>query len=345
MARRWAWWAAAILIILGMGWRLNSAPASSREAIFSIPAGASAGQVASRLHADGQIRSRRWFLFLVRLRGATSRLKAGIYELKPGASAWGILDSLVGGRTRRVKITVPEGFASWQIAERLEKEGVCPADEFTVAAASASAEGFLYPDTYFFEPQTPAHVVVELMRARFEDAWRDVLSEAAGLRPDFDASVSTSAAGEQFKFPGRKKPWTRREVVTLASMIEREASQDEERPLISAVFHNRLKKRMRLESDPTVQFSLGYWKDRILYKDLESPSPYNTYRNFGLPPGPICNPGKASMIAALVPSSSGALYFVANEQGGHDFFETYQEHLKGVQQRRRAQRMKRQQKR
>lgn len=344
MARRWVLWAAAVVILFGAAWRLNSAPATSRAEVFSIPPGDSARQVAARLYAEGQIRSRRWFLFLVRLRGATSRLQAGMYELKPGASASEILNNLIGGRTRRAKVTVPEGFASWQIAERLEKEGVCLAKDFNVASASAAAEGFLYPDTYFLEPQSPAEIVIHLMRARFEEAWRDVLSEASQARPGFDALISSSTEGETFKFPDRKKPWTRRDVVTLASMIEREARQKDERPLISAVFHNRLKKRMRLESDPTVQFSLGYWKDRILYKDLDAPSPYNTYRRFGLPPGPICSPGKASMLAALAPAPSNALYFVANEQGGHDFFESYQDHLKGVQQRRKIQNLKRKQK-
>src|SRR5690349_19790889 len=114
--RRWVWAVAAGLVFSFTAWRLNTAPPSSHGEFFTIPQGESAGQVAARLSAGGQIRSRRWFLLLVRMRGATSRLKAGMYELVPGASAWDILDSLVGGRTRRVKVTIPEGFASWQIA-------------------------------------------------------------------------------------------------------------------------------------------------------------------------------------------------------------------------------------
>lgn len=340
MARRWAWRAAGLLFLLGAVWRLNSAPAAFPGAVFEIPSGAPAGQVAARLSAEGAIRSRGWFLLLARLRGAAGRLKAGVYELKPGSSAWNVLDNFIGGRTLRAKVTVPEGFASWQIAERLEAAGVCPVGDFRVAAASASAEGFLFPDTYFFETNTPAPLVVDMMRARFETAWAETVSRAARERPEFTVADSSAPGAAGFRFPDRKRPWTRNEVVTLASIIEREAGTAEERPLISAVFHNRLRRGMRLESDPTVQFTLGYWKDRILYRDLDAPGPYNTYRRFGLPPGPICSPGRASLLAALVPAESDALYFVANERGGHDFFVRYQDHLKGVRERRKIQRLK-----
>lgn len=304
----------ALALVGGAAFWLNQAP-GSQAGHFSIEPGASAGQAARGLQGEGYIRSARWFLLLARLRGVTGRLQAGVYEIRRDQTAGKILQDIVSGRTRRLRVTVPEGWASWQIADRLDAAGVCAAADFRQAVSSAAAEGYLFPDTYFFEPGTPPVVVVVAMRAR-NTAALDAL-KVPSLEP--------------VMIKGRR--WTRHEIVTLASLIEREARKEEERALISAVFHNRLAKRMRLESDPTVQFSLGFWKDRILYRDLDNPSPYNTYRRFGLPPGPICSPGAASLAAALAPAPVDYLYFVADESGGHAFFTNYKDHLQGVKRR------------
>lgn len=311
---------------------LNSAPPGSPQAVVNVPPGASASRVADFLEKNGHIRSRRWFLLLVRLRGASSRIRVGFYEIRPGQSASRILSDLVTGRARRIRVTVPEGFASWQIAERLENQGVCGAEAFRLAVASAAAEGFLFPDTYDFAMNTPAETACRVMRDRFEEVWASVVETARAdghVREVLDSTVP--AASRLRLADGRLL--TRTQAATLASLIEREARRPEERTLISAVFHNRLKKRMFLESDPTVQFSLGHWKERILYRDLDVESPYNTYRRLGLPPGPICSPGRASLAAALAPAPVNLLYFVADESGGHVFAATYGEHLKNVRQR------------
>jgi len=321
------------LAVLGAGFRINSAPAASTDVFFAIPAGLSARGVARDLEKNNHIRSARWFLALARLRGATRALQAGVYEIRAGQSASKILSDMTSGRTRRLRVTVPEGFASWQIAERLEAAGVCPAADFRAAAAAAQAEGYLFPETYYFENNVPAAAVLGTMRAGFDNAWAKVVSGAQAAGAVAEVLPSTAPAAEERLRLADGRLWTRRQVVALASLVEREARRPEERALISAVFHNRLKKRMRLESDPTVQFSLGYWKERIFLKDLDAKSPYNTYRNFGLPPGPICSPGAPALAAALAPARVDYLYFVADESGGHRFSATYGNHLRSVRER------------
>ncbi|MBI4396685.1 MAG: endolytic transglycosylase MltG [Elusimicrobia bacterium] len=329
-----------ISLVLAGGW-LNSPPKTSHEELLRVPAGASASRVARELERSGLIRSRPWFLFLVHLSGASGRLQSGTYLIAPGKPASRILADLVNGRTRRVRVTVPEGFASWQIADALEKEGVCKAADFAAAVSTGSAEGFLYPETYYFDENTTAGQVVEAMTARFLVVWKELEAEAqAGGRVSEVVPSTVSVHEDRLRLPDGKF-WTALEIVTLASLVEREARREDERALISAVYHNRLKKRMLLESDPTVQFSLGYWKDRLFYRDLDVQSPYNTYRRRGLPPGPICSPGRAARFAAFSPARSEHLYFVADEQGGHQFSASYEEHLRQVRERNRRRRQNR----
>jgi UPF0755 protein len=318
--------AAAALVVL----RMNSAPAGSGDHLLAISPGASAQSVARDLEKSGHIRSTAWFLFLTRWHRAESRLQAGVYQLRSGQTASRILSDLTSGRTRKIPVTVPEGFASWQIAERLQAAGILSAAEFRRAVSTSAAEGYLFPETYYLDPGMPAARVVEVMRREFDKAWREVADEA--LASGAAGVVRSTGTEDRYRLADGRL-WTRNDLVTLASLIEREARRPEERALISAVFHNRLKKGMRLESDPTVQFALGYWKERIFYRDLDVDSPYNTYRRYGLPPGPICSPGRAALAAALAPEAVNYLYFVANETGGHEFFETYRQHLDGVRRR------------
>jgi UPF0755 protein len=298
-----------------------------------VPQGATAVKVAGALEESGRIRSRAWFLWLTNARRANARLHAGVYRIRAGQSAWSILNDMIGGQTRKVSVTVPEGWASWQIAQRLEARGVCGADAFKAAVATAAAEGYLFPETYHLDEGLPAGLVVNVMRAQFEEVWRGVWSAAVS-----SSTVQGDGAGD-VRFLGRS--WTRHEVVTLASLVEREARRPDERALISAVYHNRLKKRMLLEADPTVQYALGYWKSRVVFRDLETDSPYNTYRRRGLPPGPICSPGRAALAAALAPAPVDYLYFVADVSGGHHFSSTFAEHSAKVRQWNAERRLKR----
>ncbi|HRY30613.1 MAG TPA: endolytic transglycosylase MltG [Elusimicrobiota bacterium] len=330
---------AGLVVAVGAVLWINSAPATSHDEFFSVPSGASASRVTALLAESGQIRSRRWFLWLVGFRKAAGRLRAGVYEIERGQSAWGILENFLRGNTRRIRVTVPEGFASWQIAERLEANDICGAEDFKAMASSAAAEGTLFPETYHLEQGMPPAEVLRLMREQFQKNWDEALSAAVSSGSVRQVVKSTSSSEERIQLADGRW-WTRRQAVTMASLIEREARLPAERPLVSAVYHNRLKKRIPLEADPTVQFALGYWKERVLFRDLEVDSPYNTYRHYGLPPGPICSPGRAALAAALSPASVDYLYFVADQQGGHRFSVKFDEHKKEVRNRNRERRLK-----
>ena len=173
-----------------------------------------------------------------------------------------------------------------------------------VGIAAPSLEGYLFPDTYYVPRNIRARTMIETMLARFRAVFDDSLAQRT-----------------------RQIGFTAHEILTLASIIEREARVEEERPIISGVFHRRLKLRRPLEADPTVEYALGMRKKRLLYKDLEVDSPYNTYRYPGLPPGPICNPGRASILAALYPAETPYLYFVAKGDGTHEFTSSERDHL------------------
>jgi len=309
--------------------------------IVSIPPGSSAKEIVAALVDKGLIKSERWFLSLVKLRNASGRLYAGVYRFRPSASSWHILTSLISGKTHKVKVTVPEGYSAWQISERLETLGVCGGDEFLELARMEGYEGYLFPETYFFDINTPPDQIIKVMTGQFRVAFLGVLARAE------KSSLGSWTAGKDgaelksgiFRFADGRK-FTGHQVVTLASIIEREAKVDVERPIVSAVFHNRLKKRWLLESCATVQYALGEWKTKLRYKDLEVDSPYNTYKKRGLPPGPICNPGASSIRAALGPADSDAMYFLADEKGTHYFYTNYREHIRGKRTKKRRRKSK-----
>lgn len=311
----------SLLPVLGFLFWIDSAPPRPVPGLIEIPPGATAGRVARDLAKAGRIRSALWFRFLVRLQGADQHIKAGLYRSPPGRRTSGLLKDLVIGRGETLRLTVPEGWALWQIADRAAALGFGAREDFLQAAQGQ--EGFLFPDTYYFEPGTTAASVTRALRERFDTEWARLLKD-------------TNRTGDaQGRVPVRGRLWTPRDVVTLASLVEREARRDEERPRIAAVYLNRLGLRMRLECDPTVQYALGYWKNPLLKKDLLMDHPYNTYRRFGLPPGPICSPGREALRAVLEPADTRELYFVADETGGHWFSETYEDHLRAVRNRRR----------
>lgn len=288
---------------------------------FRVPANATAGVVASGLKEEGLIRSAVVFSVLSRIKGVDDKFKAGVHLLDRSLTTLQIMSSLVAGDRRlgEVIVTIPEGYSLVQIADMLERNGVTGARDFVAAAQGkkvaagivpfplpeGSLEGYLFPDTYYFEPDSKAEAVVAKMLAAFEKRVFGAIGGDEGL-------------------PSPLRSF--REVVILASLVEREAKVAQERPLIAGVYLNRLRRGMRLECDATVQYALGEHKARLLYSDLKVDSPYNTYLHAGLPPGPICSPGLDCILAALRPMESDYLYYVAQGDGSHAFSRTLAEH-------------------
>jgi UPF0755 protein len=334
--RRWIGLAGAFIVLLivpGLIW-VNLSPSENNGGLVEITPGASARRIARQLRADGHVRSALWLEVLARVMRADQKLRAGFYRVAPRQRADQILRSLLAGRGATVKVTLPEGFAVWQMAQRMEAVGVCRAADFLSEASPW--EGFLFPDTYFFDPLVPAGQAVKALRDRFQTVLGDVIDLAVRQGVLTPLSGSVHEPDSIFRLSNGRR-WTAREIVTLASMIERESGRADERTTISAVYHNRLKIGMRLECDPTVQYALGGWKNPLYKKDLQVDSPYNTYRRYGLPPGPIASPGRESLAAALAPAPVNFLYFVSDGAGGHIFSINYEDHQKAVRRLRRLQ--------
>lgn len=283
-----------------------------------IPQGASVRAVAESLAARHVVRSATLFRAYAAWSDRDRAFKPGTYSLRPGTSYGALVDALVNGRGLVRVVTVVEGWELRQIAPQLARALGVPRDSVDAAVRDTALrarldvptptlEGYLYPATYTFQEGTTARAAVREMVARFERAWR----------PEWNDGLQALAL-------------KRHDAVTLASIVEREAVRPEERPVIAAVYYNRLKRGMRLEADPTVQYALGRHTARVLYRDLEVESPYNTYRRAGLPPGPIGSPGAPSLAAAASPAKVPYLYFVAHPDGHHEFRTTYAEHLVAV---------------
>ncbi len=322
--RRWVMPPSALflLFVLGFLWifwwpNMFSSPSTR---IINVSRGATFNAVVDSLEANGIIGSRLGLRIAGRVLGWTKEMKVGRYVFESGVSNFGILRDLRDGASRKlIPVSIPEGMRIRSIARRLSSElgvdsakvaALCMSGETASAFGlpGASLEGYLLPDTYFFHWQTEEERIVERLVTAFKDFYDDSLKarqEALGM--------------------------SMHEVVTFASIVEGEALLDDERPIISGVYHNRLKKRMRLEADPTVQYALPDGPRRLLYSDLKILSPYNTYRHYGLPPGPINNPGRKAILATLYPANHRYLYFVADGKGGHIFSTNYAEHLRAVQ--------------
>jgi UPF0755 protein len=287
--------------------------------IVFIPDGTSFQQVAALLERERLIKSRSAFLILGRAQSADRKIHAGEYELNPGMTPAEILSKLMSGQVVLRTMTVPEGATMAQIAEIAGQQGVSDSHEVsrllrdrafisTLGVRAGSLEGYLYPDTYKFPRGAKASDVLTAMVERLRQMY----------------GLELQARASHLKM-------TQHEVLTLASVIEKETGVYEEREEISAVFHNRLKRGIPLQSDPTVIYGLPAFDGNIRKKDLSSPSPYNTYRVAGLPPGPIANPGIEAIRAALYPSNSRALYFVSKNDGTHQFSRTLAEHNEAVE--------------
>lgn len=285
-----------------------------------IPRGASFGQAAESLSHDGVIGSAKLFTLYGRVVGGDRNIKPGTYLLKHGTPWNSIVDALNGGHGLVNTVTIPEGWSIAQITPALARTLKVPADSVAAAVRDTALlarldvpnptlEGYLFPDTYAFPLGTTARQAVREMVYSFERRWK----------PSWDSAALAMKIN-------------RNDLVTMASIVEKEARLPEERPVIAAVYYNRLRKGMLLQADPTVQYALGHHVGRVLYKDLAIKSPYNTYVNKGLPPGPIASPGVASLAAAASPANVQYLYFVASTDGHHEFRMTLEQHANAVRQ-------------
>jgi UPF0755 protein len=288
---------------------------------IEVEKGLSARGVIGRLHEAGLARSPLALRLACQAFYPDERFKAGEYRFSPPIGPKAALFQIFAGRINLEAVSVPEGLTAEEIVGLLRPDDADGAAAFRRAFLATDLiadwdprakdlEGYLFPDTYNLPRRASETEIVEAMVAEF----REVFDEGRRLRA---AELGLSV----------------RDAVTLASLIEEETALTEERPLVSAVFHNRLTIGMKLDCDPTVAYALkraGRYTGRLLLRDLKFESPYNTYLHAGLPPGPICNPGKASLDAALHPASEGFLYFVARGDGGHHFSRTLAEHLEAV---------------
>lgn len=294
----------------------------------TVPEGSGMAAVADSLGSHGVIRWPAGFRLYARLRGVERSVKPGVYELRQGSSWGAALDKVVSGDVVQVRVAVPEGWTARQIAARIAAVTGTPVDSVLAILADTAAprewsvpgptlEGYLYPATYAFPAGTPPRRMVRAMVERYRSAWT----------PEMRARADSLGMSE-------------REVVTLASIVEKEARVWTERDTIAAVYHNRLRIGMRLQADPTVQYALGAHQSRLLYSHIDdvADNPYNTYRHAGLPPGPIASPSRAAIEAALNPAEVDYLYFVARPNGTHVFTRTLAQHnaAKRASQRERA---------
>lgn len=319
-AARMVFAAAAAMLIAAAGATtalLLPPRAGSGERVVTIQQHSSAPQIAQQLASAGLVRNAMAFQLLARASGADRHLRAGTYSLSLGLWPWALLDELERGQVDMRAVTIPEGLTVKEIGLALERAGLTSVEDFvratssralldTYAIAGTSVEGFLFPETYRFAAGLSAEQIAAVMVGLFFTRLSE-LPEARGL--------AGSALYER---------------VVLASIIEREAKDESELTRIAGVFQNRLARNMRLESCATVQFIIGEPKARLSLEDVRQPSPYNTYLNEGLPPGPIANPGLAALRAAIAPEQHDLLFFVAREDGSgkHLFSSTYEEHLR-----------------
>lgn len=304
--------------IKGMSFLKNPPSPVETYKVIEIADGATFREAADLLEREGLITNRFYFRLLGKWTDSEKKIKPGEYALHTAMRPMDVLDYIVRGKILQHQVVIPEGASSRQIGQILQAAGIVSADVFqkgvedpTLMAEfgieGESLEGYLFPDTYLFAKRTPHLEVARRMLAQFQSVY-----------------------DETFRKRAIELGMTQREVVTLASIIEKETGSPQERVVISAVFHNRLKKKMRLQSDPTVIFSLADFNGNLTKQHLMVPSPYNTYRFSGLPPGPIANPGKDALYAALFPAQVDYLYFVSKNDGTHFFSKTLREHNNAV---------------
>ena len=312
------------LLLLGLGGlfaglgQLQPAGHASQVVVLEVAKGESFSEVAQRLQAHRMIKSKWAFVLIGWLGGLDRKIIPGEYEFHGGMAPLRILRKLSIGEVKPYTVTIPEGFSVKQIAELLHEKQLAdrveyirltrdPAFIHTLSLSVTDLEGYLFPDTYLFTRHMQPEVMIQATVSRF----RQIVTD--------DDRARAEALG-----------FSLHQMVTLASLIEKETARSDERALISGVFHNRLRHKIPLQSDPTVIYALHEFDGDLRKNDLLVESPYNTYRVPGLPPGPIANPGAAAIHAALYPESVKYLYFVSRNDGSHKFSVTFAEHKHAV---------------
>lgn len=333
-----------ILVFAGAGalwfWSYpdTAGPSRSEAAVVDIPQGIGVTGIA-RILADARVvEDDIRFLLLVKVMGAATQLKAGEYAFAPGMTPRAVLGVLSAGKVVQHTITLPEGLTVDQIADVVSSGGWGSREDFLRLAAdpeilgkfgvmNGSAEGYLFPDTYFFAKGTGLRTIITAMLKRMALV---LAEEGVGrgetrIKIPVSSSTSEGAMVEQGVIP-----LSLHEVLTLASIIEKESALPDERPLVARVFLNRLRQGMKLQADPTVIYGLAKFGSPLTRGDLKTQNPYNTYVNRGLPVGPICNPSRSAIAAVVRPSAEDYTYFVAQSDGTHYFSKTLTEHNRAV---------------
>lgn len=320
---------ALLLFLIGLAgwfWRYpdQSGPARSAVATVEIPSGIGLAGIKARLVGAGVIRDDPRFILLAKQMGVAKGLQAGEYAFAPGVTARAVLRDLAEGKTVLHGITLAEGLNLYQAADLIQTGGWGSREEFLRLVSDpgliqgfglegATLEGYLFPETYFFEKGTGLRTMITAMVRRMV-----LVVEQEG------------ATGGKEEAKGDGPRLTRHQLLTLASIIEKETALAEERPLVAKVFLNRLRTGMKLQADPTVSYGLSKFDSPLTRDDLLSPTPYNTYVNPGLPRGPICNPGRTAIAAVLHPAELDYYYFVSQNDGSHYFSKTLAEHNQAV---------------
>ena len=317
----------AVMLVMGvifaaLLYQYATTPASASQdgQVVEIKPGMTLKQVAHLLADKELLNEPSTFMLYTYLQGEQNHIQAGEYRFSPSMPPHDILEALTSGMAVLYTVTIPEGYRITDIADLLEAKGLVDKPAFIEATRnrelleslhipSGSLEGYLYPETYKFSKAGGARRIVQTLLDTFKERV---------LQPE----RVQQAEAMQFTF---------HEIVTLASLIEKETGLGKERKLISSVFHNRLAKKMRLQTDPTVIYAMVNFDGNIRKKDLSIDSPYNTYKHFGLPPGPIASPGLESIQAALDPEETDFLYFVSRKDGSHQFSTNYKDHIRAVQ--------------
>jgi len=309
-----------IWIILGLFYFQASRPVSDNNQLqtFEIKHGMTLNKVSKELSRQGIIRSSMAFQAIALLQEKQKLIKIGEYNVSPSMLPMEILQRITSGKTILYAVTIPEGYRITEIGDILVKNGLADKEKFIKQTkkiellkgiAKDSLEGYLFPETYHFGKYTDEKLIVKMMVDTFQDR----------------------ALNNKFLNRASEIGFSYHEIITLASLIEKETGKDSERKIISSVFHNRLKKNMLLQTDPTVIYAIKNFDGNIKKRHLKIDSPYNTYRYKGLPPGPISSPGLKSIIAALYPANTSNLYFVSRRDGSHQFSSTLNEHNQAVE--------------
>lgn len=302
----------------------SSSPSDiAQDVVYEVTPGKGFSTIAKELEEKGLVKNASFFNLFARFRGDRSKIKVGEYLLRTNMVPGEVLETITSGKSIARSFTVSEGLSTYEIAELYEKQGFGTAESFMamvrdpvliqnlLGEKAHSLEGYLFPETYMLTKYTDTKTLISNMVKRFLYVYNEVMAEA------------------------EIRSMTRNQVVTLASIIEKETGAPHERPLISSVFHNRLARKMRLQTDPTVIYgkaeSLGRIVINITRTDLQTPTRYNTYVIYGLPPGPIANPGREAILAAVKPQESDYLFFVSQNDGTHVFSEDYKGHQRAVQ--------------